>query len=404
MFRKIWYVAAKDLAQLRKDRFGMIWLIALPLLLMGVLGTLLSGVSSNSASVTATLPIINYDNGALSTALITALQSVPSLKVQIQIDEAAMRTAVRNGDQVGLLIIPAGFTTALESAHPSAQVTYYAVAGNSDQRATIASYTVQAVVQRFAWSTVTSDAIAQAQAQSNGKVNPVLTSQLTTQANQQLDQAPPVSIQSINATGRQYHAQDQTVPGYALMFALFGVMAGAGSLLEEQESGTLKRLLIAPLPPFALLGGKMLSIFIQSLVQLTLLFVAGALLFKIDLGSSPLALALLVVATSLAATCLSMILVSFVRSQRQLRPITTLVVLSFSAIGGSWLPLFLEPQWLQNVAKITINAWAMQGFNDLMIFDQSFSQVLPSIGVLFAYGIVCFIIAARLFRMRFRPA
>jgi len=28
MLRKIWYVAAKDLLQLTKDRIGLIWLIA----------------------------------------------------------------------------------------------------------------------------------------------------------------------------------------------------------------------------------------------------------------------------------------------------------------------------------------------------------------------------------------
>ncbi len=192
------------------------------------------------------------------------------------------------------------------------------------------------------------------------------------------------------------------MPGYALMFALFGVAAGAGSLLEEKESGTLKRLLIAPLPPFALLGGKALALFIQSLAQLSLLFALGALIFKIDLGVSPLAL--LIVGTSFAATGLGMILVSFVKTQRQLRPITTLVVLGFSAVGGSWFPISLEPQWLRNISKISLNAWAMQGFNGLMLFGKDFAQVAPNIGVLFLYGVVCFAIAIRLFRFRFRAA
>ena len=135
-------------------------------------------------------------------------------------------------------------------------------------------------------------------------------------------------MRTVNATGRKYNAQDNTVPGYALMFALFGVTAGAGAILEEKETGTFKRLLIAPLPPYALLGGKLLAQFIQSLVQLTVLFALGALLFKIDLGTSLPALALLIVGTSFAATGLGMILVSFIKSQRQLRPVTTLVVLS----------------------------------------------------------------------------
>jgi ABC-2 type transport system permease protein len=259
---------------------------------------------------------------------------------------------------------------------------------------------VQAVVQHLAWTTIISNAVTQAQQGSGVHTNPALTAQITAQASQQLATAPPVAIQAINATGRQTYGQDQTVPGYALMFALFGISAAAGSLLEEKESGTLKRLLIAPIPPLALLGGKALALFIQSLAQLSLLFILGILLFKIDVGSSPLALALLIVGTSLAATGLGMILVSFVKSQRQLRPITTLITLGFSAIGGAWFPISLEPQWLQNLSKISLNGWAMSGFNGLMLFDKGFMDVLPDILVLFAYGAICFIVATRLFQFR----
>jgi len=140
MLRKIWYVAAKDLLQLTKDRMGLIWLIALPLLLMAVLGSLLSGVSSTAASLTATLPVVTHDSGQGATALIDALRRTPSLKIQMRTDEVAVEKAVRDSDQVGVLIIPKGFTAALQSSRPSARVTYYAVAGNNDQRATVAGY------------------------------------------------------------------------------------------------------------------------------------------------------------------------------------------------------------------------------------------------------------------------
>ena len=280
------------------------------------------------------------------------------------------------------------------------RVIYYTVAGNNAASAQVASYSVQTVVQRFAFQSVTAQAVAQAQLQAGGKVDPMAVNRLAAQAGRQLQAAPPVAVQTVNATGRKINFQDQTVPGYALMFALFGITAGAGTILEEKEAGTFKRLLIAPLPPYALLGGKLLAQFIQSVVQLTVLFALGALLFKIDLGPSIPALVLLIIGTSFAATGLAMILVSFIKSQRQLRPITTLVVLAFSAIGGSWWPLSVEPQWMQSLSKVTLNAWAMQGFNGLMIFGKAFAQVLPNIVALFVYGLICLGIARRLFRFR----
>lgn len=80
-----------------------------------------------------------WQGGRSSAALIAALRRTPSLKMQPHTDEAATRKGVRDGDQVGLLIIPKGFTAALGSSHPSARETYYAVEGNSDQHAAIAA-------------------------------------------------------------------------------------------------------------------------------------------------------------------------------------------------------------------------------------------------------------------------
>lgn len=400
MLRKVWDVAAKDLLLLSKDRGALILLFVVPLMLMAILGSAFSGFSGNGSAVTATLPVITHDGGAMSNALIGALRQVPSLTVQMKTDQAAVEKAVRNGDQVGLLIIPSGFSAAIKAPNAVAHLTYYTVANNNGANSQFAADVVRTVAQQFAFQSVTAGAIAQAQLHATGRVDPAIVSQLSAQAGRRLQQAPPVAVQTVNATGRKYNSQDQTVPGYALMFALFGITAGAGSILEEKEYGTFKRLLIAPLPPYALLGGKLLAQFIQSVVQMTVLFALGALFFKIDLGASIPGLALLIIGTSFAATGLGMFLVSFVKSRRQLSPITTLLVLAFSAIGGSWWPVSIEPQWMQNLGRVTLNSWAMQGFNGLMIFDKGFMDILPNIGALFIYGAICLLVARRLFRFR----
>jgi ABC-2 type transport system permease protein len=398
MFRKVWDVAAKDLRQVSKDRGALVMLFVAPLLLVALLGSVLGNAFDAALKVKATLPIVNHDGGPQSAALVSALRHTPSLTVQVRTDEGALKKAVRDGDQVGLLIIPAGFSAEMRGYHPEARVTYYAVSNNTGTAAQVARDTVAAVIQRFAFQAEIADTMAQVRRRTGG-VDPATAQQLAAQASNRLEEAPPVAVQTVNATARRINPADNTVPGYALMFALFGVMAGARVLLEERESGTLKRLLIAPLPPHALLGGKLLAQFALSLLQITVLFAAGALLFHINLGSSLPALILLIIGTSFAATGLGLILVSFIKSERQVRPVTMLVVMTFSAIGGSWWPISLEPAWMQSLAKVTLNGWAMEGFNGLMVFDKSFVQVLPDIAALFMYGLVCFAIARRTFRL-----
>lgn len=55
------------------------------------------------------------------------------------------------------------------------------------------------------------------------------------------------------------------VPGYAVFFALFGINAAAATILQEKEDGTFRRLLIAPIQKYSLLGGKLLAQFILTL-------------------------------------------------------------------------------------------------------------------------------------------
>jgi ABC-2 type transport system permease protein len=393
----MWTVAEKDLRQLVRDRTALIMMFAVPLLLMGLLGAAFSGAFGSSNSV-VTLPVVNRDGGAMSQQLIAALRAVPSLKVQLRRDTAAVEKSVRDGDRAAAVIIPARFTGSLRSAHPAATVTFYTVSNNRSVDAQVAQEAVNAVVQRFAFAGIVSQALQRAEARNGGTVSASATQRLTNAAVHQLAVAPPVAMKTINTTGRTFNEQDNTVPGYALMFALFALMGGAAGILQEKEDGTFKRLLIAPLSPNALLGGKLLAQFLQTVAQLAILFAIGSLLFHIDLGSSIPALALIIIGTAFAATGLGLILVSFVKNQRQLRPITTLVVLSFSALGGSWWPLSIEPGWMQSLSKVTLNSWAMQGFNGLMIFDKSFTQVLPDIAALFVYGLVCLAVARRTFR------
>lgn len=398
MLRKIWFVAAKDLLQLRHDRSAFIFMFAVPLLLMGILGSVFSGFSTSSIAVT--IPVINRDGGPGAAAVIASLRQVPSVKVKMEKNAAVTEKSVRDGSDVGVLIIPPGFSAALDGAVPRTNLSYFTVANNTGAAAQVARGALQTVVQRLAFNAVTAHAITQAQLHSAGKPSGALTRTLTAAATRRMDRNPPVALVTVNASGQKYNFEANVVPGYALMFALFAVTAGAGTILKEKEQGTFKRLLIAPLPPTALLGGKLLAQFIQTVVQLSLLFALGILIFKISVGPSIPALILLIVGTSFAATGVGLILVSVVKSQAQLRPITTLVVLAFSALGGSWWPIAAEPQWMQSLAKVTLNSWAMSGFNGLMIFDKDLTQVLPDIAALFVYGLVCFAIAARTFRLR----
>jgi ABC-2 type transport system permease protein len=181
---------------------------------------------------------------------------------------------------------------------------------------------------------------------------------------------------------------------------MFGVLGNAGSILVEKEQGTFKRLLMAPLPKYALLGGKLLAQFVIGVLQIALMFAFGALVFGVNLGRSIPTLILVTLATCWATTSMGLLLVALVKSRRQLGPITTMVVLGSAAIGGSWYPLFLMPQWLQQAARVTINAWSMDAYNRLMMFDAGLGDLWLNVLALGVYGAVCFGVGLRVFKFK----
>ena len=414
--KTIWYIAKKDLLENFKDKGTVILLLVVPLLLITVIGFAFGSLfGSGSSQITITVAMSNQDTGSIGISIINALKiDTNQLKIMVNEyrDAQQVTEQVANNSNVNAgIVIPAGtsdkvIASVKNGTMPHNLIQFYALPSNNDPRATI--------VQNIVSGTVSSQL---AGISAVGQVNAVCNSQGNHCAQNTINTQTIVSnVGQVSAVGGQSAIQtltagtavkinnfDQIVPGYAVFFALFGINAAAGTILDEKEEGTFRRLLIAPIQKYALLGGKLLGQFILTLVQLLLLIGIGYFVFHLDINSWP-AVILLLVCTSFAATGLGILLVSVVKTRRQLNPIVTLVVLVTSAIGGAWWPLFLEPKWMQSIAKIGLTAWAMEGFNGIMLSGKDFTQVLPDILGLLVYGCICFIIGMRLFRFEQKTA
>ncbi len=77
---------------------------------------------------------------------------------------------------------------------------------------------------------------------------------------------------------------------------------------------------------------------------------------------------------------------------------STMLVLTMSALGGSWWPLNIQPPFMQDLAHFTITAWAMDGFYNLLYFDTGVSEIMKEVGVLLLMSVVFFGIATSRFK------
>ncbi len=193
--------------------------------------------------------------------------------------------------------------------------------------------------------------------------------------------------------------------GIGVMFLLFAVSGRGAILIDERESGVLVRMLTSKLGLPRLLAGRWLFLTLLGIVQVTLMFVWGALLFGLDLFT-PRHLAgfgLMTVATAAAAAGFALCLATLCRTRAQLSGLAVVLVLVMSALGGSMFPRFLMPENLQAAGRFTFNAWALDGYRKVFWYEVPPSGLWPELLLLGSLAVVFYVVALLLAR-RWRAA
>lgn len=190
-----------------------------------------------------------------------------------------------------------------------------------------------------------------------------------------------VERRGVAITRMQIAAKHTFLAGIVPMFLLFGATGAARTLLEEIENGQMKRLLAAPIAPAHILCGTMLQAFALSLVQCYGLYLFAWLVFGVAIWNIAGGLFVLTVCTCLAVTGFGMLLGALCRTSQHLDSIGTVVILAMSAIGGSMVPRFVMPAFMQQLGLFTINGWAYDGFIAL-IRNEGWAGIAPACGVL----------------------
>ena len=172
------------------------------------------------------------------------------------------------------------------------------------------------------------------------------------------------------------------------MFLLFSLTGASTSLFEERSEGTLKRLLCMPIKRTHILWSKYIYTMLLGIVQLYVLFIFSWLLFKVDVFSNFGNLFIVIAASSAAAVSFGMLITSMANSLSQASGLSTLFILMMSAIGGSWFPITLLPDWMQTISKMTLTYWSVEAFLQVLWRHSSFSGIATNVLVLLSIAFV----------------
>jgi ABC-2 type transport system permease protein len=389
---KLLSISIKDTKALIRDRRALIILIAMPLVIISILGLALSNIWSGDAAINKfDVGVVNQDGGSVAKSFINDILKSTDMQKMLNVrplSETEARRLVSNGDLAAVVIIPSGFTKRVTGGQ-TAQMKVLADPGQQ-----IRAGIVRSVTDSFA-SHVSSVMIGTktplvgllkagviGPANVNQAAGQIAIEAQRMQANPQLTVAKQSAAAAKQVNALQYYSA-----GMGVMFILFGSMYGAFSLLDERRQMTLARLLATPTSKISILGGKLGGVFLIGILQFTVLVAVTRLLFGVHWGNSIPAIIALMAATVFAATGMSIFIAAIAKTHRSVAAISQLLIQGMAVLGGSMIPLMSMPKALQAASKFTINNWAISGFNSLML-DKGLSSVVANCGVLAGIGLV----------------
>jgi ABC-2 type transport system permease protein len=148
----------------------------------------------------------------------------------------------------------------------------------------------------------------------------------------------------------------------------------------------------------------MLPAFILGLVQIAVILFTGGYLVSLfgldplDLSSDPFGLVLVSLAMALCSTCLGVCIAGLVKTESQAGGLSSLALFLSAIFAGSFIPLFLFPEALANMARVVPHYWANQAYYGLIFRGLTLAEIWPNIIALLVFSLVFFLVGVWRFR------
>lgn len=375
-----WLVAGLDLKRRLRDRSVLIQVVLAPVLLALIIGGAFSG---GSGSLKANIWLADADNSPTSAAMVAGIAGQSEAGgggvvfiAKPGLDAAAARQAVDSNQADAAVVIPVGFTDAVESGK-AAEVDVIGDAGD-EIVAGVATSIAEALANRTQTQRVATGTTLAAAAQLGVGVDPRVVVAAA-------GSTPGAITVRDSRFENKYSLMAFFAPGMAMIFLFFVMGAAARSLLTERREGTLARMLAGPTNPSGILLGKAAGVLALGLTSLLAVWAITALGFRVDWGD-PLGVLLVITSAVIAIAGISLIVTGLARTESQSQQLTVVLALVLAILGGSFV--YTNAGFLAAVRPFTPNGQALMAFTDLAAGNASAADVLPAVLILLGFGAV----------------
>jgi ABC-2 type transport system permease protein len=383
---RIWTLARKDLLETRRDRLSAIFIVVMPIAFTAFFGMMFGSGSDRLA-----LAVHDADGGEQAQQLVAALEGSDAVRV-VPKSAAELEPWIADGRAAAGLMIPEGFSAAVQAGEPAELVVV-------SEQTSSGAQAIAAEIRAAAGELVAADRAARVGVLAVGQTNvPAMAKAVATQAMEE----PAVTLATVSAgsaAGQIPTGFTLSSPGMIVNFIMFSLMTAGMAVIMERKNGTLRRLMTTRVRRWELIAGKMAGMFVLTFLQQILLIGVGQLFFGVDYLNDPAALLLMMVALSLVASSLGLLLASLLSSEQALVAAIVITSMSVSALSGAWFPLEITGEAFQTVGHLLPTAWILDGLRGIVAQGYGVEDVLAAFVIALAWAAGLFAAAVARFRL-----
>lgn len=397
---KSFIIAWKDFKIRFTDRRGFMMMLLMPLLLTAILGSALSAVLDEGGLPKTVIGYYQEDEDTFATMFRTDVLEAKEIKDDVKVEKVSSRTDLEKmlkekKVDVGI-ILPKQWSEHIQEG--KLKEVELLTDPAKDIQAKIADSFIQSFAERaqtvaFATKSVVTD-LAQSQQGNVQEVAKNMGTDLPAIATSSENGIKTGIIGKKTVVAMQYYAAAMLV-----MFLLYNVTVGAKSIVGEQRTETLARLLTTPTSSYSILLGKFFGTLLFACIQFGVFVIATHYAFGVNWGDDIAQLIVVGVSYAICVSGLSMLIAAFIRDEKTADVMGGIGIQLLAILGGSMLPIYAFPDALQKLANIAPNKWALTSFLDIMS-GTSWNTLLPIILSLSSAGILSVIIGTLRLRTR----
>ena len=328
MLSRALVIAKKELLQLRRDRMTLAMMVVLPLLQL-----LLFGYAINTDVRHIPTLVFDQDRSAQSRDLARSLEATGFYDLVGRVESyPEIARALAAGRAHAALVVPTRYASDLASGRPS--TLQLVVDGSDPQVVASATNTAAALIGARSLELLLAR---------SSRLGPAI--------------AEPIRLEPTIWYNPELRTAVYVVPGLVgVILTMTMVMLTAMAIARERERGTLEQLIVSPVRRLELMVGKIVPYVSLGYVQMTLILLAGRVVFGVPILGSLLtlyALALVFIAANLS---LGLFFSTIAQTQQQAMQMSFFFLLPNMLLSGFMFPFEAMPrpaQWIGQALPLT---------------------------------------------------